>query len=73
MLTLSRLATKFTINSSQGSREVTVTNVAKKQKQRGILVTLGTARNQPIEARLLLRAGDRPLSETWLAQLHARP
>ncbi|GAC1338306.1 MAG: hypothetical protein NVSMB26_25790 [Beijerinckiaceae bacterium] len=36
-----------------------------------VLLTLITTGHEPIEARLVLRQGDRPLSEVWLAQLHA--
>jgi glucan biosynthesis protein len=35
-----------------------------------LILLVGTSGRDPIEARLVLRKGDRPLTETWLAQLH---
>jgi glucans biosynthesis protein len=34
------------------------------------ILLVGTSGRDPIEARLVLRKGDRALTETWLAQLH---
>jgi periplasmic glucans biosynthesis protein len=35
-----------------------------------LVLLVGTSGRDPIEARLVVRQGDRPLTETWLAQLH---
>jgi len=34
------------------------------------LLTVGTRGSEPVKARLVLRSGDRSVSETWLAQLY---
>jgi glucan biosynthesis protein len=36
-----------------------------------LVLLVGTSGRDPIETRLVLRKGDRPLTEIWLAQLHA--
>jgi glucans biosynthesis protein len=36
-----------------------------------IMLLVATRGRDPVEARLVLRHGERPLTETWMAQFHA--